>query len=158
MRGGKREGAGRPPLTNEPTVKVSVRLPESVAAQLKQAGNGNISEGVRTMTVEHTKWIEENKALAHAHGHPTPIEFLEQFAAHHPDNALAGEAAHGHDRGHLLYAVSLMELVEYLARAKRYWELQLPKPGKAEQAQHFLAEIDQIWDDLEQYQQFYQMR
>jgi hypothetical protein len=34
-------------------VRVTVRLPESLAAQLKTAGNGNISEGVRTMMSNH---------------------------------------------------------------------------------------------------------
>lgn len=48
--GGKREGAGRPPLSPaEPTVRVTVTLPAALAARLKELGEGNASAGVRRL-------------------------------------------------------------------------------------------------------------
>jgi len=47
--GGSREGAGRPALSDEPTVRKTVTLPESVAAFLEDAGDGNASAGVRKL-------------------------------------------------------------------------------------------------------------
>lgn len=40
-------GAGRPRLSASPTVRVTVTLSAEQAAQLRQLGGGNASEGVR---------------------------------------------------------------------------------------------------------------
>ena len=47
--GGKREGAGRPPLSSSPTVRVTVTLPAPLAERLRELGGGNASEGVRRL-------------------------------------------------------------------------------------------------------------
>lgn len=45
--GGSRDGAGRPSLSNEPTVRKTVTVPQSVAEWLEDLGDGNASAGVR---------------------------------------------------------------------------------------------------------------
>jgi len=45
--GGSREGAGRPSLSDEPTVRKTVTIPESVAEWLEAKVDGNASAGVR---------------------------------------------------------------------------------------------------------------
>lgn len=47
--GGQRAGAGRPPLSAAPTVRVTVTLPAPLAARLKALGEGNASRGVRRL-------------------------------------------------------------------------------------------------------------
>lgn len=47
-RGGKREGAGRPPSSN-PLLRVSLRLSAAHLARLRELGGGNVSEGVRRL-------------------------------------------------------------------------------------------------------------
>lgn len=44
-----RAGAGRPPLSSSPTVRVTVTLPAPLAARLKELGEGNASAGVRRL-------------------------------------------------------------------------------------------------------------
>lgn len=49
-RGGKREGAGRPPLSPEELqMHATVRLTPAQIEQLKGIGNGNLSEGIRRL-------------------------------------------------------------------------------------------------------------
>ncbi len=48
-RGGRRAGAGRPSLYTEPLLRSTVTLPESYSAQLRRLGNGNLSEGIRSL-------------------------------------------------------------------------------------------------------------
>ena len=45
--GGKRERAGRPTLSVEPTVRINAKVPQSVKDRIKWLGDGNISLGVR---------------------------------------------------------------------------------------------------------------
>jgi len=45
--GGARPGAGRPRLTNEPTVEATISLPASLDAKAQQIGGGNRSAGIR---------------------------------------------------------------------------------------------------------------
>lgn len=46
--GGRRKGAGKPPLSeNEKTVRKSLVMPESMASFLTELGGGTFSEGVR---------------------------------------------------------------------------------------------------------------
>jgi hypothetical protein len=47
--GGSREGAGRPSLSDEDTVRKTVTIPESVAEYLEEVGGGNASAGVRKL-------------------------------------------------------------------------------------------------------------
>lgn len=47
--GGSREGAGRPSLSDEPTVRWAVTIPESVAEWLHEKGDGNASAGMRQL-------------------------------------------------------------------------------------------------------------
>jgi predicted nucleic acid-binding Zn ribbon protein len=42
-------GAGRPPLSTSPTVRVTVTLPAPLAARLKELGGGNASLAVRRL-------------------------------------------------------------------------------------------------------------
>lgn len=45
--GGARQGAGRKPLADEPTVECTVSLPASLSAKAMRIGDGNRSSGVR---------------------------------------------------------------------------------------------------------------
>lgn len=45
--GGARPGAGRPRLTDEPTIEATITLPTSLDAKAQQIGGGNRSAGVR---------------------------------------------------------------------------------------------------------------
>lgn len=45
--GGARPGAGRPRLTDEPTVEATISLPASLDAKAQQIGGGNRSAGIR---------------------------------------------------------------------------------------------------------------
>jgi predicted nucleic acid-binding Zn ribbon protein len=47
-----RAGAGRPPLSASPTVRVTVTLPAPLAARLKALGEGNASLAVRRLLQE----------------------------------------------------------------------------------------------------------
>ncbi|MFA4973469.1 MAG: hypothetical protein WC683_12695 [bacterium] len=47
--GGKREGAGRPALYQEPMVEYTVTLPPDMADALRELGGGNLSAGVRKL-------------------------------------------------------------------------------------------------------------
>lgn len=51
-KGGKREGAGRPPSPN-PLQRVSIRLAAEDIARLRELGAGNVSEGVRRLLAAH---------------------------------------------------------------------------------------------------------
>ena len=42
-------GAGRPPLSSAPTVRVTITLPAPLAERLKELGAGNVSAGVRLL-------------------------------------------------------------------------------------------------------------
>jgi hypothetical protein len=42
-------GAGRPPLSSSPTVRMTVTLPAPLAARLRELGRGNASAGVRRL-------------------------------------------------------------------------------------------------------------
>jgi len=46
-------GAGRPPLSASPTVRVTVTLPAPLAARLRELGDGNASRGVRVLLARH---------------------------------------------------------------------------------------------------------
>jgi hypothetical protein len=50
--GGKREGAGRPPLGPAKLQRVDVRLSGDDIAYLRALGNGNLSAGVRRLVAE----------------------------------------------------------------------------------------------------------
>jgi hypothetical protein len=52
-RGGKREGAGRPPLLGERLERVMVRLTPAMIERLKRLGNGNVSAGLRALMERH---------------------------------------------------------------------------------------------------------
>lgn len=45
--GGKREGAGRKPMKDEPMTRVNVMLDDATVAKAKMIGGGNLSEGLR---------------------------------------------------------------------------------------------------------------
>jgi hypothetical protein len=45
--GGKREGAGRKPMKEEPMTRTNVMLDEATIAKAKLIGGGNLSEGLR---------------------------------------------------------------------------------------------------------------
>lgn len=45
--GGARPGAGRPRLTDEPTIEATITLPTSLDAKAQQIGGGNRSAGIR---------------------------------------------------------------------------------------------------------------
>ena len=45
-------GAGRPPLSAAPTVRVTVTLPAPLVERLRQLGGGNASAGVRRLLTE----------------------------------------------------------------------------------------------------------
>lgn len=51
--GGKREGAGRPPLSTSATVRMTITLPAPLAEQLRELGGGNASQGVRLLLAAH---------------------------------------------------------------------------------------------------------
>lgn len=57
--GGKREGAGRPPIAGEPMQVYEVTLPPSVADYIRQLGTpigdqqGNLSDGIRRLAEWH---------------------------------------------------------------------------------------------------------
>ena len=53
-RGGRRVGAGRPRLYEEPLAKRTVTLPQSYVRKLEGWGRGNLSEGIR-MLAEHAR-------------------------------------------------------------------------------------------------------
>jgi hypothetical protein len=44
-----RAGAGRPPLSASPTVRLTVTLPAPLAERLRELGEGNASAGVRRL-------------------------------------------------------------------------------------------------------------
>lgn len=48
-RGGKRPGAGRPPLLGERLLVATVRLTAAQIERLKQLGGGNLSAGIRAL-------------------------------------------------------------------------------------------------------------
>lgn len=48
-RGGKREGAGRPPAADQPVRRVTVWLTEAQIKQLRELGGDNLSRGVRRL-------------------------------------------------------------------------------------------------------------
>jgi len=53
MAGGKREGAGRPPLVDWfPLVKITVRLPKEYVDWALEEGNGRLAEGLRLLLEE----------------------------------------------------------------------------------------------------------
>ncbi len=54
--GGRGRGQGRPPLSDEPTERITITLPASYLEYLKTVGSGNISNGVRIL-IERTKEI-----------------------------------------------------------------------------------------------------
>lgn len=58
-RGGKREGAGRKPVAPDGTVRTTVTLPPSVVDVLRDAGGGNVSEGVRALVAEHLRRLRK---------------------------------------------------------------------------------------------------
>lgn len=45
--GGKREGAGRKPMKDDPMTRVNVMLDDATVAKAKMIGGGNLSEGLR---------------------------------------------------------------------------------------------------------------
>lgn len=45
--GGKREGAGRKPIKDEPMTRTNVMLDEATITKAKLIGGGNLSEGLR---------------------------------------------------------------------------------------------------------------
>lgn len=47
--GGKREGSGRKPVSDEPLARVTATLPESDAAFVRSLGGGNASAGIRAL-------------------------------------------------------------------------------------------------------------
>lgn len=47
--GGTREGAGRKPLTDEPTESSRITMPASYWQYVKELGNGNASAGIRKL-------------------------------------------------------------------------------------------------------------
>jgi len=53
-------GAGRPPLSAAPTVRVTVTLPAPLADRLRELGGGNASAGVRRLL--DTQNEEEHRA------------------------------------------------------------------------------------------------
>lgn len=53
--GGKRKGAGRPPLGDEATVPKRLTAPPSYWERLKRIGEGNMSEGLRKLI----RWYDE---------------------------------------------------------------------------------------------------
>ena len=62
--GGKRQGAGRPALTEgEKTRSITVTLPERDIEYLEQAGGGNRSEGMRRIILENAELLEAMSAL-----------------------------------------------------------------------------------------------
>ena len=50
--GGRRPGAGRPPIGDEPMDKFTVTLPDPVAESLRELGEGNLSAGIRRLYQE----------------------------------------------------------------------------------------------------------
>jgi hypothetical protein len=46
-KGGKREGAGRPPLLSERLIRITISLTQAQVERLKHLGNDNVSAGVR---------------------------------------------------------------------------------------------------------------
>ena len=46
-KGGKRKGAGKPALYNEPMERYNVTLDKQTVMALKKLGNGNLSDGIR---------------------------------------------------------------------------------------------------------------
>jgi len=49
-RGGKREGAGRPPLTaDQKRIHIDARLTQQEIDRLRELGGGNLSEGIRRL-------------------------------------------------------------------------------------------------------------
>lgn len=49
-RGGKREGAGRPPLSiDQKRIHIDARLTQQEIDRLRELGNGNLSQGIRRL-------------------------------------------------------------------------------------------------------------
>jgi hypothetical protein len=53
-RGGKRAGAGRPPLLGERLIVATVRLTAAQIERLKRLGDGNLSAGIRALMERHS--------------------------------------------------------------------------------------------------------
>ena len=61
-RGGRRPGAGRPPVYREPLLRKTVTLPVSYVERLAAFGAGNLSDGIRLLvetsyTSNGTPWL-----------------------------------------------------------------------------------------------------
>ena len=53
MRGGKREGAGRPPVVEGQVMwRVTIRLPQDLLEWIRREGDGNVSLGLRRVLEE----------------------------------------------------------------------------------------------------------
>lgn len=52
-RGGRRVGAGRPPLLKEPMRRRNIVIPDGIYAYLQKLGGGNASAGVRRLVMLH---------------------------------------------------------------------------------------------------------
>ena len=66
-RGGRRPGAGRPPVYREPLLRKTVTLPVSYVEQLAAFGAGNLSDGIRLLaetayTPGGKLWLEPPRA------------------------------------------------------------------------------------------------
>jgi hypothetical protein len=57
--GGRREGAGRPPLGPAKLLRVDVRLSTDDIAYLRSLGAGNLSAGVRRLVAERRAGKDE---------------------------------------------------------------------------------------------------
>lgn len=64
-KGGRREGAGRKPLPEEDRlIQTTIRVTQSDLEELRQLGEGNLSEGVRLATAIAVKSIKRRKPVA----------------------------------------------------------------------------------------------
>lgn len=52
VRGGKREGAGRRPIGDDPMQRVTVYLPRDYVDWARTEGGGNVAEGLRRLLEE----------------------------------------------------------------------------------------------------------
>lgn len=62
--GGEEEGRtpGRPPLSDEPTIRRTVTLPESYAVRIERLGRGKFSPGVRRALDLAEEYLQLQKA------------------------------------------------------------------------------------------------
>lgn len=60
-RGGRRPGAGRPPLRDDPMVRISVMLPPSYIAQASCLGQGNVSKGLRIILDQYLEDLRRTR-------------------------------------------------------------------------------------------------